>query len=328
MGDRRGHRGTLIAGVAIFALGSVASALAHSLTTLAIARFVCGAGSGIVSLAIVAYVSVAVPYSTRGRAMGIVQAGYLVALLAGVPLGALVAEKLGARTLFLGLSALSALLFVALLGLDAHPGRSKGSPWRDLGALLSDGPPRIGLAIAFFTALGVAAPITFLGAWLVKRFGLTTSEVGVRFALAGIAALVAAPLSGSISDRVGKRPVAAIAGVGLAACLAALPLLDSSQALVVAAFFGAIFFESARRGPLQALYTALVPLERVGAFTAFKNAAALIGQASGALYGAIVFERSNGFAFLCLASAGATVASVLLLALARRPDAALLGSFD
>ncbi len=300
-------------GLGVFALGSLASAFSPGLPWLIGARLVCGAGSGVVSLAITGYVSVAVAYERRGRAMGIVQTGYLVALLAGVPAGALVAERFGVRSLFMGLAVAAGLFLLGLSRLESHPGADRSASHRDLLPLLKQSAARLGLVLALFTALGVTAAITYLGAWLVATFGLRTFEVGKVFLAAGIAPLVAGPLAGYLSDRIGKRRLAAVAGLGLAASFVALPLLESSLPAVMGVFFAAVFCESARRGPLQAFYTGLVPLERVGAFTSLKNASAQVGSAVGTALGAVLLPQANGFVWICAVSALATVISSLLL---------------
>jgi MFS family permease len=70
-GDRVGVRRTFILGLAILALGSVASAAAPGFTWLLIARAVEGVGAGFLFSGILAVVANSVPRETLGQAFGL-----------------------------------------------------------------------------------------------------------------------------------------------------------------------------------------------------------------------------------------------------------------
>lgn len=70
LGDVFGRRGTLLAGIALFAAGSVGCALAPGLALLVAARIVQGIGAGFVFPVSVAVISNAFPEESRARALG------------------------------------------------------------------------------------------------------------------------------------------------------------------------------------------------------------------------------------------------------------------
>ncbi|WP_053096109.1 MFS transporter [Frateuria defendens] len=130
------RRRLLLALMACFALGNVASALAPGFLSLAAFRFVTalphGAYFGVASLVVASLV----PPKERGRAVGRMMLGLTGATLAGVPLADGLGQWLGWRAAFALVAALGALtcLLVALW-VPFQPGNAKASPVSELGAL-------------------------------------------------------------------------------------------------------------------------------------------------------------------------------------------------
>src|SRR5690349_5907335 len=95
--DRFGARLVALAGLALFALGATAGALAGSLTELLVARVVQGAGAGLVSPAALAGAVSGFPPQRRGRALGIWGASAGMSNLLGPLLGGALTVALGWR---------------------------------------------------------------------------------------------------------------------------------------------------------------------------------------------------------------------------------------
>ena len=115
VGDVFGRRGTLLAGIALFAAGSVACALAPGLPLLVAARIVQGIGAGFVFPVSVAVISNAFPGENQGRALG---AAFGIANI-GTALGPFVGggftEGPGWRWIFWLLAPLSTLALIVAL---------------------------------------------------------------------------------------------------------------------------------------------------------------------------------------------------------------------
>jgi DHA1 family inner membrane transport protein len=135
-GGRRRKSG-LLAGLLIAGIANVLAAVAPTYLALLGARMLAAAGSAIVSPLALSLIDDVVGPQRRGRAQGIVFAGFSVAMTIGVPLGAIVAGRADWRAVF-GL--IAAVCFVAAA----------------LAALLHVPPP-------------VAAPLAFRRRSLVRR---------------------------------------------------------------------------------------------------------------------------------------------------------------
>src|SRR6201985_1963099 len=116
--DRFGARRLALLGLALFAVGAAAGALAQSFGALLAARVVQGAGAGLVSPAALAGAVSGFPPERRGSALGIWGASAGVSNLAGPLLGGLLTVAFGWRAnwwALLPLTAAAALAIAALL---------------------------------------------------------------------------------------------------------------------------------------------------------------------------------------------------------------------
>jgi EmrB/QacA subfamily drug resistance transporter len=100
LGDRVGRRRVLLTGLALFALASVACALAPSAGWLIAARTLQGAGSALVMPTAMALLTNAYPPEKRGAALGIFAALTGLAVIAGPVLGGAITQGLEWRWIF------------------------------------------------------------------------------------------------------------------------------------------------------------------------------------------------------------------------------------
>ena len=113
LGDMRGRKTVLVAGVGIYVLGSVIAGLAQTGAMLIAARAVQGAGGAMLAATSVAIlVSVHEP-GERGRVLGINAASLYTGLSVGPALGGILTQSLGWRAVFLVNVPLGLMLFLA-----------------------------------------------------------------------------------------------------------------------------------------------------------------------------------------------------------------------
>src|ERR1700759_160250 len=219
--DRYGARRLALIGLALFAVGAIAGALAQSFGELIGARVIQGAGAGLVSPAAVAGAVSGFPAERRGAALGIWGASAGMSNLLGPLLGGLLTVAFGWRAnwwALLPLTAAAAIAIARLLPALPHGDERGANPALN----------RIVLASTLVAGLTFAVMI---GAFYIAEQYLQRvagfSALGASGALVLVALLVgaAAPLAGRLVDRHGEK-VPALAGfisaaVGLA--LLAIP---------------------------------------------------------------------------------------------------------
>jgi EmrB/QacA subfamily drug resistance transporter len=101
LGDLRGRRRVLLAGIAIFVAGSILAGAAPSMLALIAGRAVQGMGAGAMTSSAFALVGDLFPPAERGRFMGLFSGVYALAGLIGPLAGGAIADHLGFRAVFL-----------------------------------------------------------------------------------------------------------------------------------------------------------------------------------------------------------------------------------
>jgi predicted MFS family arabinose efflux permease len=261
-----------------------------------------GLAAGTLSTSALSFAGDYYPYDQRGRAMGILSMGYFLAFVIGVPAGALAAARLGWHWVFACLSAgAGVMLIIALARLPAqtiHSHQQERSQKRGGFADHFRKTDRFaGMAAAFLTSGGIVGFLTYVGAWLKTSFDMGVDRIGLLFMVSGIAAVLASPLSGWLSDHAGKRNVIIWSNVVAKAGLGVWLVIGIAMLSIAA---------SARQAPLHALTTEIVVADIRGEYIAMRNAFSQLGIAAVATISASAFDAA-GFSAVALVAAVATL---------------------
>ncbi|NUW39287.1 MFS transporter [Nonomuraea rhodomycinica] len=318
------RKGLMLALMAVFAAGSVVSALAPSYPVLLAGRVVSSVGHAtFFALTLIAATTVAGP-GRAGSAIAAVTSGLTVANLLGVPLGSALGQQLGWRFPFAVLAALAlaclALLAFALPRVPAQP----TSVTTEL-SVLARRPVLVSVATTAVGFAGVGAVFTYLAPTLTEVSGFTPAMVSWLLLAYGVGSLLGNLVAGRLADRsVG----ATLRGVFacLTALLAVLPLAVVHKPAAAAAVLGLGLLATATVAPLQSLI-----LRRAGAAPTLavtvNVAAFMLAHAVGSVIGAGVVTAA-GLRWTGLAGAVLSAAGLLLSCLAvprraaatRRPE--------
>lgn len=318
LSDHYGRRRFLVAGALVFAMASWLSSRCQTFGELLLARSLTGLAAGTISTCSIAYAGDCFAYAVRGRAVSLISTAYFVAPIVGVPLAAQIADRFGWRHAFqyFALAALAVAITSFTLPQDVlnpQPSRERlRSTARAFRSFLARRDTLAALAVAFLVSAGLVGFITYIGQWLNSRFDLPTRTVGWIFMLSGLVAVGSAPLSGSASDKWGKRPVSIAGNAVLAVSIAAIPFLDWGVGLLVV-FAATSLGAAVRQGPLTALMTEMVPAAQRGSFIALRNIASQLGIGAVAVAGGVLFQH-YGYAAVTTLCAGMTALVAILLA--------------
>ncbi|MFE7508919.1 MFS transporter [Promicromonospora sp. NPDC057488] len=309
----RASRAALMgAGMGLIAAGIALSAIAGDLAIFTAGRVVAALGGAALMPAAMAAAPTLVPPEQRGRALGVVGLGFMLATAVGSPLGTALAA-LGSWRLALGiLAALAAVLagVVALFMRTVPTGSVPGLAARF--AVLRD--VRIGLAL--MTALLFTAAFNMVYIFSSAVTSGVTGGSGTALAtlllVFGVAGLVGNWLGGSLTDRLGARPTALTALAVVAVSLAALFVAADSY-VGTAVLFGVWGLATA---------AALVPIQHrlvdvdpavAGVSLSWYSTAMYVGIAIAPVVGASVLPL--GAAWLDLLGAAAAAAALAVFAL-------------
>lgn len=191
----------LVALMAFYALGNLASALAPGYGSLNLLRLVTGLPHG-TYFGVAALVAAALaPPGRRAQAVGLVMLGLTSATLVGVPIAAALGQAFGWRAAFVFVGAVAVVAAVMVQRwLPDLPAPAGASPWRELGALRR-GQVWLTLGIGAIGFGGMFAVFSYIKPTLTEVAGLPVAGVPFVLALFGLG-MVAGNLIGSrLADR-------------------------------------------------------------------------------------------------------------------------------
>ena len=163
----------------------------------------------------------------RGRAVALVTSGITVATVIGVPLGTMVGNQFGWRATFVMVAALGA---VALAGVLYGVPRGLPNSTATLGERLAVARhPGVlyALATTVLWAIGGFTVFTYLAIPL-QGLGFNAADISLALLIFGSAAAIGNMLGGTLADRFGPLPAAAVGLAGMATALVLLSLVLKS----------------------------------------------------------------------------------------------------
>ena len=302
-----------LAAMAVIAVAGLATGLAPGYLGIIAARLVFGLGFGTLWVAMAAWLDDAAgPHSARVLALTTSVVG--VSAMLGPAYAGWVAQRFGLSAPFVGLSLVTALLFLLLLFDHSGSGRRKdpAPPARDLARAVRSDPD-----LRTMLLLTTAAAVVWMTADLLVPLrldagGYDVAAIGFAFSLSSLVFVSASALTARGADRWARPRIAATATAALALCTA-LPAVLVGVPVALVFLFGA----SVATGVIGALTFpfGLHAVERGAVTVAVMSALANIiwalsgmaGPTVGGAFAQWAGDRS-AFAVLSLVCVGVTVA--------------------
>lgn len=242
--DRKGERFTALSGMTLLALCASATGAAPNFLLALVSWALAGVGSAVVFAALFSYILKASPPDRRGRTLSFFYGAFNVGVIAGGAAGGFIAGVFGLEaplfgyTVILAVGMLAYVRFVPELPPAARDDASSTSENDEGTRVVRDLMKVPGFATALFlnfTYLWMVGAIfnTLLPLFAADELHMSTTAVGVMFAV-GVAAefLVLFP-AGSLADRLGRKAVLLPSLAGLAATTFLLGFSPSALVLTV-----------------------------------------------------------------------------------------------
>ncbi|UTH75358.1 MFS transporter [Chromobacterium sp. IIBBL 290-4] len=227
----------LLLALAAFTLANAASAVCASFGALLIARAAAGAGAGVYLALGIAAAATLAPSGKRGQALAIIMAGMSAGTVLGVPLGILLAERIGWPAAMWLITLLGALSFIGLgRALPPLPASASPSLAQRL-ALLRNGRLVSVILVSFLAAIASLGLYTYLAAVL------NGERIALSLWVWGLGGIAGSLLIGPLADRYPARTLLLFILAGLTLSLAALSpalALHPLWALPPIAIWGAV----------------------------------------------------------------------------------------
>lgn len=260
-----------------------------------------------------------VPYRQRGSIMAIVELGWSLAFIVGVPFVGFLIGRFGWYAPFPALVGMGILAFFVLLCViptDRPQKQASGASWRNFRKVLASPSAVAGLTLSLtFVAANEVVNIVF-GVWMEDSFGVKVAALSIAAAVIGLSEFGGDVLSAAIVDRLGKERVIRIALILNGLVALALPWIGRSLWGAIAALF--LFYITYEFGVTSSmpLISEVMPATRATLMGA-NTAAYSLGRALGALLAPLLYSFS--FQANAITSAGLVLVSLFALSRIRLP---------
>ena len=321
LGDRHDRRTIILIKGLMLVAALLLCGFSGGINALLIASFVTGLTATVAQDIVPASAALA-PERSRGKTVGTVMTGLLVGILLSRVVSGVVAEYLGWRTMYMVAAVAVLLISLALWRVLPRfkPGTSVSYPrlllslahlWQHHQTLR-----RAALAQGLLS-VGFSAFWSTLALMLSERFHFDSAVAGA-FGLAGAAGALAAPLAGSVADRIGPARVtqygATLVMVSFA-LMFLLPLLPvpAQIGLIIISTIGFDLGVQATLVAHQTLVYSLAPEAR-SRLNALMFTVVFIGMATGAALGSLALAHFGWTGVMTLSTLAAALALMIRLA--------------
>jgi predicted MFS family arabinose efflux permease len=317
----------LILSMAAFAIANIVASMATGYWELMGARVLLACVAGLYVPSASALAGALVAPERRGTALAIVSGGTSIAIVLGVPLGAIIGERFGWRMTFAGVAAMAT---IATIGLSAGLRRDMGLALpvpsiRERIAVLQQAPVLLALLVTTIWAAGAYTVYTYLAPYMAFATGIEGSHLGVVLFTWGVAAAAGLFIGGVANDAIGARavmiPAFVLLSLAFASLSASAAFLSHKEALVPV-FLAVIVWGVTAWGFFPAQQARLIEIAglKVAPIVLSLNASFMyLGFSIGAVLGSFTLIQSSVVSLGWVAALCEIVALVVVLATVRRP---------
>lgn len=273
-------RKTLLFGFVVYSLGGFLCGLSPGLGFLLGSRIVQGIGAAFLTPIIMALIGEIVPEEHVGKAFGILGLAYTAGVTLGPLISGLLEVHYGWSWFFFFLAALSliaGIFFVVSGEWDKQEGQPRQEDsFFNVFPILRQALTQPGVLYLSFSAFNLFIAyigiMTFMADYLKSSIHLPSDKIGILLSSTGLSGMIAAPISGFLGDRMGRRTVF-LGGTSIFIfCITLMALIPYSYwvFLVLFLFFGAgaafswtnlntmaVQSSSSLRRPVTSIYSAI-----------------------------------------------------------------------
>ncbi len=285
-----------------FIIGTFLCGIAPSYGLLLAARIVTGIFGGVIGSISFAIITDTFPIQMRGRVMGFVQMAFSVSQILGLPVGLYISNLWDWHAPFLMIVALSIIVFMMIVWkmkpVDSHLSIQKEkSPFQHLWSTVSKGRYLRTFAATTLLATGGFMLMPFGSAFAVNNLGISMDDLPVIYLVTGLCSIVAGPLIGKLTDRVGSMIIFSAGSFLAIALVLAYTNLGVTPVWLLASLNAILFVGiTARMISSSALISEVPEPADRGAFMGINASVSQIsGGISSAIAGLIVHQTATGY---------------------------------
>ena len=298
--ERYGRKAVMTGMLLMMTAMSVLASLFAEYGVFVLVMFSLGIGKIIFDPTFQAYLGDVVPFSRRGRVMGIAELSWALSLVIAAPVTGFLLERSSLQAVFafnavaLALGALALWLFVE----SDEPAKTREririiNPLTAM-RVVSTHPPAV-FALIYSLCLTLAHEIFYInyGLWMEDSFDLVLTALGTVTIVVAVAEVIGEFIVIGFSDRLGTKTTSMYGMLLASICFVIIPSLSFSLPLAMFGIF--LMFICIETSIVSALplFTELLPKSRAVMMSANQGSHSL-GRVLGAALGAFVYATSGG----------------------------------
>ncbi|WP_175639057.1 MFS transporter [Metabacillus schmidteae] len=307
LSDKKGRRTLITFGLLLFAISNTLTAFSPSFLWMIISRILAGLSVASITPLIYAIIGDIAPPNRRGIWLSIIVSGHLTALWAGAPLGTILENFLGWRSIFVVMAIIGAILAVVNFKtwesspkIDLTRNRLEGNLLRVL----------CSVSVTTIWAISMYTLYVYLGAALYSENKFSSSEIALAVTFYGVGAVLGSLTSGQLTDKFGEMKISKATLIFLILILICLGIFFSTGDWVYFFLFIWALVGYAGFTSYQARLSVEYPKER-GIVMAWNNTALYIGITLGSIIGGFVISNW-GYSILPYVCSVAAIGSFVL----------------
>jgi len=297
--DKFDRKPFLIFLYAMFIVGTFLCGISDSYEFLVFARIFAGGFGGVISAVVLSIVGDVIPPEHRGKATGIVMAGFSTAAALGIPLGLYIGLKWNWHMPFffiVGLSFLALILvFIFLPSIKGHLERAQQSKaWEIFKRLPKNANQLKALLFSCTILFGQFAIIPYLADYVEHNIGFEKKELVWMYFFGGLLTFITNPFIGFLSDKFGQMKVfLIIMSISCIPILLITSMGENPMPLVLIATSGFFIFAGGRNIPGTAIVlSTAAPFER-GGFMSIRSALQQLASGIAVLLGSWILTQDE-----------------------------------
>jgi predicted MFS family arabinose efflux permease len=284
-----------------FVLGTFLCSISPTYKLLLLARMVTGLFGGVIGSISFAIIADLFPLAARGRVMGVVQTAFAASQVMGLPLGLYFANRWSWHAPFVMIVVVSVavgiVIAVKMRPVTGHLGLQKaGGPFAHVVATFRNTTYLRAFGTTTLLVTGGFMLMPFGSAFGVHNVGIPLEKLPILYMATGVCSIIAGPLVGRLSDRVGKYPIF-VGGTLLSTAMVLIYTRFGITPLGVVIVANVILFVgiTSRMISASALMSAVPAPPDRGAFTSVNSSIQQIaGGVASFAAGLIVTEAADG----------------------------------
>jgi DHA1 family putative efflux transporter-like MFS transporter len=308
------RRRLMLYSLGLFVVANLLAFLLPGFGPFLFARIIMALGAGLVVVTALNIAAKLAPPDKQASSIATVVMGFTASLIIGVPLGRIMADAFGWKSVFGGI-ALFGLIAMIVLSFTIPPTKGdKPVPLLQQLALLKKRKVALGLSITFFWLGGYSIAYTYLSPYLLSVSGISDSILSTALLIFGIASLIGSKFGGYSTDRWGVS-FTLVGGMALHIVMIIMLSIVTNSLMAVLIILTLWSFAAWSSGPTQQYHLATLEPESSGVMLGLNQSMMQLAMAAGAGIGGVAVEQVSLASITWIGATGVAIAMVIVLVL-------------